>query len=179
MSSKKVVSHSESHAPAAIASVHPVPTSVSAPPAEWLAPEKLGKKGRRPKHGLILAAPTLATELQTNAAAIAAELGPKAVDPAQLAAAIDLANSWSGAEQKAATFHVYTKVERSASWDAALKLMSSMRLGVQFAVARDATFADRFPTVAKAFAPGKRSKKKTETEAATPAPQATETATKA
>ena len=126
-----------------------------------------------------LVAPTLATELRTNAAAIAAELGPKTLDPTQLAAAIDLANSWTGAEQKAATFHLYTRAERSASWDAALKLMSSMRLGVQFAVARDATFADRFPTVAKAFAPGKRPKKKTEDAATTPPPQATETATKA
>jgi hypothetical protein len=50
--------------------------------------------------------------------------------------------------------------------------MGALKAGVRYAVARDATFADRFPTVAKAFAPTRRSKKATagDAEAAAPAP---------
>jgi len=61
----------------AVAAVNAVPSSVSAPPAGWVAPEKIGKKGKRPKNGLTLVAPDLASELRKNASAISAELGPK------------------------------------------------------------------------------------------------------
>ncbi len=129
----------------ATASVHPVPTNVSAPPAGWVEPEKLGRKGRRPRNGLTLAAPTLADELRQNGAALAKELGPKAPDPTQLASALDTAYSWAKAEDEAATFQTYVRSERGTSWDAALALMGGMKLGVRFALQRDPTFADRFP----------------------------------
>jgi hypothetical protein len=141
-----------------VASTNPIPTTVSSAPEGWVEPKRLGKKGRRPKHGLSLAAADLATELRKNAAAISQELGPKAVDPAQLAAALDDAHAWQGVEAKAGTFHVYARAQRGAAWDHAVTLMAGMKLGVRFAVARDASFADRFPGVAKAFAPTRRPK---------------------
>jgi hypothetical protein len=161
--SKKIVSKvatvTESTTPATVASVNPVPANVSAPPAGWVEPSKLGRKGRRPKNGLPLAATGLAGELRKNAAALVQELGPKAVDPQQLAAALDLGNAWEGVDAKAATFRTYTRSQRASAWDAAVTLMGGMKLGVRFALSRDATFADRFPGVAKAFAPTHRPKK--------------------
>jgi hypothetical protein len=168
---------------ASVASANPVPTNISAPPEGWNVPSRLGKKGRRPKHGLTLAAADLAGELRKNAPAIFQELGPKAVDPAQLANALDDAYAWHGVEAKASTFHVYARAQRGAAWDHAVNLMTSMRLGVRFAVARDASFADRFPEVAKAFAPTRRRKPATATGApanGTPtAPKATKSKAKA
>ncbi len=172
MSSSHKPSKSVSDTTAAATAVHPIPTNVSAPPEGWVDPPKLGRKGRRPKNGLTLAATTVAGELRDKAAALVAELGPKAVDPTQLAAALDRANQWEGADTKAASFHLYTRAQRNESWDAAIKLMEGMKAGVQFALSRDASFADRFPGVAKTFAPAKRSKKKATAaapEAATPA----------
>ncbi|MGO9000051.1 MAG: hypothetical protein ACLQVI_42535 [Polyangiaceae bacterium] len=176
--SKKVVSKvaplvTESTTPATVASVNPVPTSVSAPPEGWVEPKKLSKKGRRPRNGLTLAAAGLSSELRTNATAISAELGPKAVDPQQVAAALDTANGWEGAASKAATFYTYARSQRGSSWDAAVTLMMGMKLGVRFALQRDATFADRFPVVAKAFAPTHRPKKRTADGETAPAPKTT------
>ena len=168
--SAKVSSVSVPATPAmpAVAPVNPVPTNVSAPPEGWNEPKKIGKKGRRPKNGLPLVAPDLAAELRKNASAISQELGPKAVDPQQLAAALDNANAWNGVEAKASSFRTYSRAQRNAAWDHAVTLMGGMKLGVRFALQRDATFADRFPGVAKAFAPTKRPKKPTAT-TATPA----------
>ncbi len=157
-SESKVVSVAQSNVPAEAASTNPVPTNVSVPPSGWVAPARLGE-GRRPKNGLTLAASELAGELRTNASALLQELGSKAVDPQQLAAALDAANGWDGVDAKASTFETYTRTQRAASWDAAVTLMGGMKLGVRFALARDATFADRFPGVAKAFAPTHRPKK--------------------
>ncbi len=185
---KKIVSNvapvvTESTTPAVVASVNPIPSSVSAPPAGWVAPTKLGRRGRRPKNGLTLVAPDLADEFRKNAQALLEELGPNAVDPQQLAAALDAAIAWEGVDAKAATFRTYARSQRGTSWDAAVKLMAGMQAGVRYAVSRDATFADRFPGVAKAFAPTRRSKKATATAVTpvTPASEtpATETATKA
>ena len=160
LSKKAAPSVTESTTPATVASVNPVPTNVSAPPAGWVAPLRIGKKGRRPKNGLPLAAVALASELKANAPAIAQELGPKACDPQQVAAALDTANGWDAAEAKAATFHTYARSQRGTAWDAAVTLMGGMKLGVRFALSRDATFANRFPRVAKAFAPTHRPKKR-------------------
>jgi hypothetical protein len=159
-SKKAAPSVTESTTPATVADVNPVPTSVSAPPAGWVEPAKIGRKGRRPRNGLPLAAVALASELKTNAKAIAQELGPKAVDPQQVAAALDTANGWDAAEAKAATFHTYARSQRNTAWDAAVTLMGGMKLGVRFALARDPSFSDRFPRVAKAFAPTHRPKKR-------------------
>jgi hypothetical protein len=136
-----------------------IPTGVSAPPDGWVEPARLGKKGRRPKNGLPLAAASLTSELRKNAPALIQELGPKGVDPEQVAAALEEATQWDGVAAKAATFDVYARSQRGTSWDAALALMGGLKLGVRYAIARDATFADRFPGVAKAFAPRRYSKK--------------------
>ena len=156
------------------ASINSAPTNVSAPPETWVETDKIGKKGRHPRNGLPLVAPAVADELRKNATALSQELGPKAVDPQQLAGALDDARAWDKAEAQASTFHTYTRSQRNASWDAAITLMAGMKLGVRFAVARDASFADRFPGVAKAFAPTRRSKK-----TAAPAAGTTATATPA
>jgi hypothetical protein len=158
VTSAQVSATSASPIPPASAIINPIPTSVSEPPQGWVQPVKLGRRGRRPKNGMNLSAPTLAAELRESGSALAQELGPKAVDPQQLAAALDQAYGWDGAEEKASKFHLYVRAERRASWDAALTLMGGMKLGVRFAVARDATFADRFPKVAKAFAATRRPK---------------------
>jgi hypothetical protein len=159
----------------AIAVVNPVPAQVSAPPGTWVKPDKIGNKGRRPKNGLTLVAPELAAELLKNATAIRQELGPKAVDPAQLASALGTAVSWDGVEAKAETFHTYSRAQRSAAWDEAVTLMVGLMPGVRFALKRDATFADRFPKVAKAFAPTRRSKKSAAGGAEAEAPATSET----
>ena len=161
---KKVVSKvapvaPELTAPAAVASVNPIPTTVSAPPDGWVEPERLGRKGRRPKTGLTLVAPDLVAELRTSAPALLTELGTNAVDPQQLAAALDTAHAWTGVAAKATAFNTYARSQRGTSWDAAMKLMNGMQLGVRYALARDGTFADCFPEVAKAFAPKPRPKK--------------------
>jgi hypothetical protein len=153
-------------APAA-ASPNPIPTTVSAPPKGWVAPERLGKKGRRPNNGLSIAAVDLAGELQEKGTALAAELGPNVVEPSQVATALVNAKGWDGVEAQASTFHTYARAQRGASWNGALTLLAGMKLGVRYALARDASFADRFPEVAKAFAPGRRSKKKAADGAAT------------
>lgn len=158
--------------PLANVSIAPAPASITAPPEGWVEPKKLGRKGRRPRNGLTLAAPGLAAELRAHASALAAELGPKAVDPSQVAAALDLASGWSKAEDQSVVFNTYARAQRGASWDAAVRLLSAMRLGVKFAVARDATFADRFPGVAKAFAPVKQRKKAAPTTDASPTDKA-------
>jgi len=162
----------ESTTPAAIASVNPVPSSVSTPPAHWVEPARLGRKGRRPRDGLNLVAPSLAADLRANASALSQELGSKAVDPQLLAAALDTAHAWTSAESKAAVFHTYTRAQRGTSWDAAMTLMSGMKLGVRYALARDASFADRFPDVAKAFASRPQRRKKTAEGDATPVSEA-------
>jgi hypothetical protein len=177
VSKKAAPSVTESTTPATVASVNPVPTTVSEPPAGWVAPVRIGKKGRRPRNGLTLAATSLAAELKTNAKAIAQELGPKAVDPQQVAAALETANGWDAAEAKASTFHTYARSQRGTAWDAAVTLMVGMKLGVRFALARDATFADRFPRVAKAFAPTHRTKKDETTSEAAATPETTTPAT--
>ena len=177
-SKKAAPSVTESTTPATVADVNPVPTSVSAPPTGWVEPAKIGRKGRRPRNGLPLAAVALASELKANAAAIAQELGPKACDPQQVAAALDTANGWDAAEAKAATFHKYARSQRGTAWDAAVTLMGGMKLGVRFALSRDPTFADCFPRVAKAFAPMHRAKKRSATgEAVEPTAPTTSTAT--
>jgi hypothetical protein len=173
---KKVVSEvapvaPESTTPASVASVNPIPTTVSAPPDAWIAPERLGRKGRRPKTGLTLVAPDLVAELRTSAPALLAELGTNAVDPQQLAAALDTAHAWTGVAAKATAFNTYARSQRGTSWDAAMKLMNGMQLGVRYALARDGTFADRFPEVAKAFAPKPRPKKSTTDAVTTAAPK--------
>jgi hypothetical protein len=177
VSKKAAPSVTESTTPATVADVNPVPTTVSAPPAGWVAPAKIGRKGRRPKNGLTLAATSLSAELKTNAKAIAQELGPKAVDPQQVAAALDTANGWDAAEAKAATFHTYARSQRNTAWDAAVTMMAGMKLGVRFALARDATFADRFPRVAKAFATTHRTKKGSAASEAAATPETTTPAT--
>jgi hypothetical protein len=176
VSKKTAPSVTESTTPATVADVNPVPASVSAPPTGWVEPEKIGRKGRRPRNGLPLAAVALASELKTNAKAIAAELGPKAVDPQQVAAALDTANGWDAAEAKAATFHTYARSQRNTAWDGAVTLLGGMRLGVRFALSRDPSFADRFPRVAKAFAPTHRPKKKSANGESEAAPKATASA---
>jgi hypothetical protein len=165
-------------ASAASAKPNPIPTNVSAPPEGWNVPTRLGKKGRRPTHGLNLGAADLAGELRKNATALLQELGPKAVDPTQLAAALDEANAWRGVEGKASAFHVYARVQRGAAWDHAVNLMTGMKLGIRYAVARDASFADRFPEVAKAFAPARRRKPAAATGAGTTGTPAPPKATK-
>jgi hypothetical protein len=153
---------SEPATPAMVASVNPVPAVISAPPEGWVEPARLGKKGKRPKTALILAAPALATELRKSAPALLQELGPNAVDPQQLAAALETASAWRSAEAKASTFHMYARSQRAASGDAALTLMAGLKAGVRYAISRDASFADRFPDVAKVFAQTRRPKKSTE-----------------
>ena len=157
----KVASVSVPKTPAitAGAAIHPVPTNVSAPPAGWVEPAKLGRKGRRPKNGLTHVASTLSAELRTNAVALVEEIGPKVVDPHLLADSLDQAYAWEKAEEKASSFRVYVKSQRNAAWDAALTLMAGLRLGAKFAQSRDASFADRFPEVAKVFAKTRRPKK--------------------
>jgi hypothetical protein len=145
---------------------NPILTDLAAPPPTWVEPKKLGIKGKRPKNGIQVAAPTLAAELRKNAAALANELGPKAVDPEQLAAALDLAYEWTGTAKKTASLDRYARSQRGASWDAAITLMAGMKDGVRFALSRDATFADRFPDVAKTFAVKRRGKKKPADDAA-------------
>lgn len=153
--------------------------AVGGPPEGWVKPVKLGIRGRRPKDGLPLVASQLAEELRTNAAALLQELGPKAVDPVQLAAALDRAHACEVAEDKAATQHLYARFERGVAWDAALTLMAGLKLGVRYAMARDGTFGDRFPDLAKRFAPRKAPRKKTADAPTEPqAPAAKEPASK-
>jgi hypothetical protein len=163
----EVTSTSAGTTPATGVSAGPqvIPTNVSTPPDGWVDPQRIGRKGRRPRNGLPLVAEGLSAELRKNAPAIVQELGPKAVDPAQVASALDDAHAWDGVEAKASTFHTYARAKRSAAWDHAVTLMAGMKLGVRYAVSRDASFADRFPGVAKAFAPVRHSS----TTAASPA----------
>ena len=173
----EVATDAPSTAPAN-AGTNPVP-AVAKPPTSWVPTAKIGKKGRRPKKGLSIAAPGLVAELRKNPSGLSQELGPKAVAPQQLADALDLANSWDKADDDSSNFHTYVRSERNASWDAALALMAGMKAGVRFAVSRDASFADRFPGVAKAFAPTRRSKKAAAATTGTPSPATTSRKTSA
>jgi hypothetical protein len=142
------------------AGIDPVPQNLPAVPKGRLpVSDKIGRKGRRPRNGLNEVATGLAKELRDNAPALRAELGPKVVDPLHLAAALDSAVGWTSAEEQAASFHAYARSQRGRSWDSAVGLCGGVHLAVRFALARDATFAERFPVTGKAFAPQKRPKK--------------------
>ena len=166
---EKAVSEKQSHAVASKTAetvpvtVDAVPANVTAPPQGWVKPAKIGRRGRHPSIGLSIVTPALVAELREKAKALSSELGPNAVDPAQLAGALEQANAWSKTAQDAETFSTYARTQRAASWDSALGSFQGLRLGVRFAVARDPSFAERFPNVAKAYAVKKRAKAKPDT----------------
>ena len=80
--------------------------------------------------------------------------------PFEMASALELAYGWAKAHESVEAFSSYTRTQLDASWDEALKLVHGLRAVVRFAVARDASFAERFPTIAKAYAAKKRPRKK-------------------
>jgi hypothetical protein len=160
-----VVSNEQSNQVAA-AAVDPVPTNVPALPEGRVATTKVGRRGKRPRKGLIDAAPALLKELRANGDAIRAELGPKAADPAAVAASLATALAWHKAADDVATYSVYARGQRGQAWDASIAHLGGLHAGVRFAIQRDPSFAERFPSTAKAFAPLKRKKKSGATAAA-------------
>jgi hypothetical protein len=122
-----------------------------------------------------MVAPALVAELREKAKALSEELGPNAVDPEQLAGALEQANAWSKTAQDAETYSTYARAQRKASWDSALGPFQGLRLGVRFAVTRDPSFAERFPNVAKVYAPLKRAKGKAKSTADAPSDPSTGT----
>jgi hypothetical protein len=111
----------------------------------------VGRKGRRPLASQVPLATALADELRANAPALKAALGPRAPDPAPLAAALVLAHGWGVALDETKTFYTYARIQSAEAWDDALGLLAQLAPGYRYAAARDPMFAEQFSVLTKMY----------------------------
>jgi hypothetical protein len=168
IASKSVVSQSASTAPVAVATQDasqdpgaPVPATILAPqtPTDW-APAKIGRgKGARGKAAQASNAAVAGNEIGSSAT-YAADFGPHAPSQARLAHLLVGAAGWRGQWVSSKRFTAYAAEQNANWWEAALEGADLFQPAFDYAVARDPSIVQKYPSTTQfmqaASAIGKR-----------------------
>ncbi len=137
----------------AAGAIEAVPTEVAPSPPETFVASKLGR-GNRPQRSQIDLALKVATEVRESPHYVQ-QFGAAAPNPVSVADALTLARGWSDKLQNAAAWYEYVKQQEHAAWKQAFTVSAPLRVPLEISLARDASVADSFPSLAAFFASGK------------------------